>query len=141
MKITGTLNPTYNAREVLNLCITWANHEAPKTPNYMSELIKQTEESVEVLKKTVAGVGQQLEEMKPLKSEFLSELRSMRMSSAREVSEMMEPLKEIREFFVGKSHEAEIARLREFIELCERLQKLKQNGFLDAVADTMIKLA
>jgi hypothetical protein len=30
-------------------------------------------------------------------------------------------------------------RLREFVELCERLQKLKESGFLDAVADTMIK--
>ena len=69
MNITGLIPGEITAQKVLTVCVTWANHEAPKTPKYMSDLIKQTEESVEVLKKTVAGVGQQLEEMKPLKAE------------------------------------------------------------------------
>ena len=35
----------------------------------------------------------------------------------------------------------EIARLKEFVNLCERLRRLKRNGVLDALADTIIKLA
>ena len=35
----------------------------------------------------------------------------------------------------------EIARLKEFVDLCERLQRLKRDGVLDALANTMIKLA
>jgi hypothetical protein len=141
MNITGLSPEKMTDLKVLTVCMTWANHEAPKTPKYMSELIKQTEESVEVLKKTVAGVGQQLEEMKPLKAEFINELRAMRMNATREVADIVAPLQELRQFFLGKQHEAEVARLREFVELCERLQQLKQNGTLDAVADTIIKLA
>jgi len=35
----------------------------------------------------------------------------------------------------------EIARLKEFVDLCERLQRLKRDGVLDALANTIIKLA
>jgi len=35
----------------------------------------------------------------------------------------------------------EIARLKEFVDLCERLQRLKRDAVLDALANTIIKLA
>jgi hypothetical protein len=52
----------------------------------------------------------------------------------------MGALKEVRQFFLEESYETEIQRLHEFIDLCERLQALKESGFLDIVADTMLKL-
>jgi hypothetical protein len=52
----------------------------------------------------------------------------------------MAALKDVRQFFLNENHETEVARLKEFVELCERLQKLKASGFLDTVADTMLKL-
>ena len=63
------------------------------------------------------------------------------MTTTTEVAAMLKPLEDVRQFFLGKDHEAEVARLREFVDLCERLQKLKQSGFLDTVADTMLKLS
>jgi hypothetical protein len=141
MNIKGILPAKFTDRQLLIFTATWANHEKPKMQNHMSEFIEQTKESVAVLKTAVAGVGEQLEQIKPLKSEFINELRAMRMGATREAAEIIAPLQEIRQFFLGKQHDQEIARLREFVELCERLQKLKQDGFLDAVADTMIKLA
>ena len=38
-------------------------------------------------------------------------------------------------------YKEEVARLKDFVDLCERLQKLKESGFLDSVADTMLGLA
>jgi hypothetical protein len=63
------------------------------------------------------------------------------MSVVSETSAMTGPLREVRQFFLGSDYDAEIKRLREFVDLCERLNKLKESGFLDSVADTMLKLA
>jgi hypothetical protein len=63
------------------------------------------------------------------------------MTTTTEVSAMMKPLEDLRKFFLGADHETEVARLREFVDLCERLEKLKESGFLDTVADTMLKLS
>ena len=49
--------------------------------------------------------------------------------------------KEIRKFFMDDEHEKQIARLKEFVEVCERLNELKNSGFLDSVANTILKLA
>jgi hypothetical protein len=53
----------------------------------------------------------------------------------------MASLKEVRQFFLEGDYEKEIERLHEFVDLCERLKALTQDGFLDAVADTLLKLA
>jgi hypothetical protein len=53
----------------------------------------------------------------------------------------MANLREVRAFFLDKDYATELARLREFVEVCERLKLLKDCGFLDTVADTMLRLA
>lgn len=54
---------------------------------------------------------------------------------------MVSALKDVRQFFLGPDYDSEQKRLSEFVDLCERLKVLKDSGFLDTVADTMIKLA
>ena len=71
----------------------------------------------------------------------LEDMRLTRMTVNSELSQLMKPLSELRKFFLGPEHDEEIRRLKEFVELCERLQALKQSGFLDSVADTMLKLS
>ena len=53
---------------------------------------------------------------------------------------MITPLRDVREFFLGREYDQQMARLTEFVELCERLEKLKESGFLDSVAETMLRL-
>lgn len=72
--------------------------------------------------------------------ERLKEIRMFRMAFDTETKLVMAALKDVRQFFLNENHETEVARLKEFVELCERLQKLKASGFLDTVADTMLKL-
>lgn len=70
----------------------------------------------------------------------LTWLRQTRMAFDTETRVLMAQLRDVRQFFLDKTHEQEVARLKEFVDLCERLQKLKSSGFLDTVADTLIRL-
>jgi len=71
----------------------------------------------------------------------LKELRMTRMALDTEMRQLMASCREVRAFFLDKDYEQERARLKEFVDVCERLQRLKESGFLDSVADTMLKLA
>jgi hypothetical protein len=70
----------------------------------------------------------------------LGSVREQRIAIGSETRLLMGALKEVRQFFLEESYETEIRRLHEFIDLCERLQSLKESGFLDTVADTILKL-
>ena len=72
---------------------------------------------------------------------MLEDIRETKFSVVRETADISAPLKEIRQFFLASDYKEEVARLRDFVELCERLQKLKDSGFLDSVAGTMLRLA
>jgi hypothetical protein len=73
--------------------------------------------------------------------ERLKQLRMTRMAMDSEIRQLMASLREVREFFIDKDHASEVARLKKFVDLCERLKALKESGFLDTVADTMLRLA
>jgi hypothetical protein len=107
----------------------------------MSTLIEQTVEAKTSLALAIQGIGENAEKLKPMKQEVINELRGLRMTTTSEVAAMLKPLEDLRRFFLGADHDKEITRLREFVDLCERLEKLKQSGFLDTVADTMLKLS
>jgi hypothetical protein len=71
---------------------------------------------------------------------YLKDIRSLKFASVKEIHELMAALTEVRKFFLGRNHEEETKRLTEFVGLCERLQALRDSGFLDKVADVMLKL-
>ncbi len=71
---------------------------------------------------------------------LLPEVRQLRMALGTEWAHILNGFADVRKFFLSADHAAEVARLRAFVELCERLKALKDNGFLDRVADTMLQL-
>lgn len=75
------------------------------------------------------------------RTKILEEFRMWRMAVTAEQSKLIQGCADVRKFFLGVDHDKEMARLREFLELAERLQKLQQSGFLEKMADTLIKLA
>lgn len=110
--------------------------------------IQQTQELLERASDARAAMDVLAETWKASWLEFqescdtrLRDLRMYRMANESEVRQLMVSLREVRSFFMDKDYATEVARLREFVELCERLQKLKESGFLDKVADTMLRLA
>lgn len=71
----------------------------------------------------------------------LREVRNLRLAMGSEFSQLKKQLEELRQFFIGPTYDDELSRLKEFVELAERLRTLKDSGFLDTVADTMLRLA
>jgi len=74
-------------------------------------------------------------------AEALKAARSKKFALRTETRAMMEAFKDVRQFFLDDDYGEQIRRLDEFVSLCERLEKLKDSGFLDTVADTMLKLS
>lgn len=70
----------------------------------------------------------------------LEDIRQTRVAIGHESRQLLGECADVRKFFLSDDHEKEVAKLREFIELCERLRALKNDGTLDKVADTILKL-
>jgi hypothetical protein len=70
----------------------------------------------------------------------IASVRSKRSIAEIESKQLLTALGDVRRFFFDDKHQEEVKRLSEFVEVCERLQKLQTSGFLDAVADTILKL-
>lgn len=70
----------------------------------------------------------------------IATVREQRIALGIETRNLMTSLKEVRMFFLDDCYETEIQRLHEFIDVCERLKALKESGFLDDIADTILKL-
>jgi hypothetical protein len=104
------------------------------------ELIERARELVDTIDFLAKGIQEPWDEYQRFIKKSIVEVREQRIALSSETRLLMGSLKEVRQFFLEEAYETEINRLHEFIDLCERLQALKESGFLDAVADTILKL-
>lgn len=74
-------------------------------------------------------------------SQVLESIRQARVAIGIESRQLLSECGDVRKFFLSDDHEKELVKLREFIELCERLRSLKNDGTLDRLADTILKLS
>lgn len=93
------------------------------------------------INESITNVGQSIEEFDRVTKDATNRVRMQRMAIVNECACMVNALRDVRQFFLGPDYEREQKRLTEFVDLCERLKRLKDSGFLDTVADTMIRLA
>jgi hypothetical protein len=112
-----------------------------KQPHQLTELARAAIDARNVLRENDRELAQGMEKFNAKAKVALEDFRQVRMSYVMEASQILKPLKEIREFFLGPTYTQEIERLRSFVELCERLAQLKKDGTLDAIGDTIIRLA
>jgi hypothetical protein len=103
----------------------------------MLEKAREVTAAIEYLSTEIAGPWA---EYQLFVKEALGTVRDQRIALGSETRLLMVALKEVRQFFLDQTYETEINRLHEFIDLCERLKALKESGFLDTVADTILKL-
>ena len=80
-------------------------------------------------------------EFKRIVADNIDSVRAFRMTVVREVTAAIAPLLDVRKFFPGPDHAEEMRRLGEFVLLMEKLDALKSSGFMDAVADTILRLS
>ena len=70
----------------------------------------------------------------------LLRLRQARMALDTESKHILAQCADVRKFFLSEDHGEQLKRLAEFADTCQKLKALKESGFLDAVADTILKL-
>jgi hypothetical protein len=125
-------------REDLMVMVCEMVNELPKEAR---PTVKEAKDARAIVSELIHGIGADVEEFKKTSQRYVSDIRGVRMSVALEVNQIIQPLADIRKFFLAHDHKEEIFRLKEFVDLCERLQALKSSGFLDSVADTILKVA
>ena len=108
-----------------------------KTYEDLTEKVRELTATVDYLATEMGGPWG---EFQGLMKSALGTVREQRIALGSETRLLMGSLKEVRQFFLEETYETEIRRLSEFIDLCERLKSLKESGFLDVVADTMLAL-
>lgn len=108
---------------------------------------KAAEELLEKSRDVIASIDYLASEIRGPWTDFeqyvkqaLTTVREQRIALGSETRLLMGALKEVRQFFLDSTYETEIQRLHEFIDVCERLKAMKDSGFLDNIADTILKL-
>jgi hypothetical protein len=110
--------------------------------NTMLQLInEQVEESKKTLESLANEVKALSEIVQPELANQIKILRSSRMTMVDEVRQSLQSLRDVRQFFLDKNYDEEMDRLAKFVSVCKQLKELKDNGTLDAVCDSALKLA
>ena len=129
--------PMLNLDEIKQLIID----EIHQLPQETRPTVRAAEDARRIVNELLEGMGGDMEKFKASSKLYLEDIRQTRFAVVSETAAMTKELKEVRQFFLGSDYKEQTDRLREFVDLCERLQKLKACGFLDSVADTMLRLA
>jgi hypothetical protein len=116
-------------------------HIEEKYPPKVTELARSIADARAVIDENLKGIGDNMQQFERVMKDATQSVRASRMTIVSECSSVVNALKDVRQFFLGPDYEREQKRLVEFVDLCERLKRLKDSGFLDTVADTMIRLA
>jgi hypothetical protein len=141
MPDSGTVEEVFAMSEVAPLAIMEHETQVGEGIKKAESLVEKAHEVVDACSYLVDHIHEPFGQYQTwIKAELLH-IRETRMALESETRQLMSALKEVRTFFMDKDYELERARLAEFISLCERLKALKDNGFLDSVADTILKLS
>ena len=115
--------------------------EISKLPDKVNPHVKAAQDARKIIEELCQGIGGEMENFESNTRRHIDTIRGKRMTMVAETAQMVTSLKEVRQFFLGADYKDEIERLSHFIDLCERLYKLKESGFLDTIADTMLSLS
>jgi hypothetical protein len=110
----------------------------------VNRMIQETTASLEDSKKVLQQLSNEIaalvEIVQPALEKQIGAIRSARMTTVTEIRETLTSLREIRKFFLESDYESEMQRLQRFVDLCKQIQHLKNEGVLDVMADTAIRL-
>lgn len=137
----GYVEDMINAEDAAPLAIMHHEERIKEGIKSGEELVARAHSVVDACDYLVHHIHEPFGEYQEWIKKQLQSTREQRLAMESETRQLMAALKEVRGFFLNKDYELERARLAEFIGLCERLRDLKESGFLDTVAETMLNLA
>jgi hypothetical protein len=137
----GFVEEFLNINEVAPFAIMEHEEKVREGIKSGADLVARAHDVVDACDYLVDHIKEPFGEYQSWVKKELQSTREHRIALESETRQLMAALKEVRAFFIDKDYELERARLAEFISLCERLRALKESGFLDTVAETMLNLA
>lgn len=129
--------PLYRLTDIQDLII----QSIEALPKETRPTVRSAEDARQIIQELLVGITVDMDKFKSNTKMYLEDIRQTRFAVVTETAQMTKELKDVRQFFLGSDYKEQIERLKEFVSLCEKLQKLKESGFLDKVADTMLRLA
>lgn len=103
-------------------------------------LAKRAKDATDAIAYIASHIETSWEDCRENLKSSLAEIREIKFAIDSETKQLLSALGDIRRFFLDDRHEEQVRRLAEFVSLCERLKSLKDSGFLDDVADTILRL-
>lgn len=104
------------------------------------EFVKQVQDAKLALELAVTTCRKAMMDFLDETTKYLAEVRQTKVALGTETRQLLAQCQDVRTFFLSPDHATEVQRLKEFVEVCERLKALKESGFLDNVADTILRL-
>lgn len=101
----------------------------------------EVQESSEILKKMINDIRAMGDAVEPALLDMIKNLRSKRMAITEEFNVVLGSLKDVRKFFSETDYELEMKKMETFIRVCKEMKQLKEEGILDSVCDSMIRLS
>jgi len=121
-------------------CSAALNKKVARLNDNTIELAVRSKEAREFLDWHIDHVKESWVKWLEESSKVMESIRQARVAIGFESKQLLAECSDVRKFFLSDDHDKEIAKLREFIELAERLRSLKNDGTLDKLADTILKL-
>lgn len=103
-------------------------------------LVSRAKEATAAIEYLATHIKVAWEECRDDLKEAITDMREKKFAIESETRQLLSAFGDVRQFFLDDRHEEQVKRLAEFVTLCERLKALKESGFLDTVADTMLRL-
>lgn len=137
----GQREPLYDMEKLTASMVDGLESDiGPKTIEAGEKLVSRAREVTDAIGLLIRSMGPSWDTFHKDLKQHIADLRQSKIALEIEVRQLMVELKEVREFLSGDKYDQQIARLKEFITLCHQLKELQQSGFLDAMADTILKL-
>jgi hypothetical protein len=111
------------------------------TLDLMKAMNVEVEKAKEELQDVYDKVNHLREITHPAITQYVQELQALRMTLCRETKDCLTAMRDVRQFFIEHNYEVEMKRMHEFITMMHDLKRLKADGTLDAISDTVLKLS
>lgn len=136
----GHVEEVLNRDDVERVAVDYHQGQTEKALANLGNLEARARDIHDSLDYLLGHIREPFESANELITRELALLREKRFAIDTETRLIMNQLKEVRQFFLDPSHDSQVDRLRDFVDLCERLKALKESGFLDTIADTILRL-
>ena len=106
----------------------------------IKEIHEDIEKSIDVLQQSYNELLKTHGLIAPQIIKMSKELREKRLALTTEIKSSISLMRDIRKFFLEKDHKIEINRIEEFLNVCERVKALIEDGTMDTITETILKL-